>query len=158
MRGPGSEDLIRGCASPAETAALAAALGATARPGDFLALFGPLGAGKTLFAAAFCGGLGIDPAKVDSPSFVLMNRYEGRLPVFHFDAYRLEGEEEELAELGFFDDELESGVVLLEWADRVDRMLPPRALRIHFELVDESVRRLRIEEPGERVRAALASC
>ena len=156
MRGPGSQELIRDCGSPEETAALAAALGRAAEAGDFLSLVGPLGAGKTLFASAFCSALGIDPDEVDSPSFVLLNRYEGRLPVFHFDAYRLEGEREELEELGFFDEDLETGVVLMEWADRLAPWLPERALEIRFEIVGETGRRLILREPGNRVLEALS--
>lgn len=141
--------------SPEETADLAAALGLAARAGDFIALFGELGAGKTVFAKGFCAAMGVDPAGVDSPTFVLMNRYEGRLPVFHFDAYRLEGEREELQELGFFDEELDEGVVLLEWAGRVGDLLPARALRVRIDWMDETRRRITVEEPSTRAAEAL---
>lgn len=156
MRRPGSQDLTFITASPAETADLAAALGLSALPGDFLALFGDLGAGKTVFAKGFCAAMGVDPTGVDSPTFVLLNRYEGRAPIFHFDAYRLDGGREELEELGFFDEELEEGVVILEWASRVAEHLPPRALRIRIELLDATRRRILIEEPSERCAGALA--
>ena len=155
MRRPGSQDLTFVTASPEETADLAAALGMAARAGDFFALHGDLGAGKTVFAKGLCAGLGIDPVAVDSPTFVLLNRYEGRPPVFHFDAYRLEGERAELEELGFFDEEREEGVVILEWSERVAGLLPAGALRLGIELVDATRRRIRVEEPSERARAAL---
>ena len=87
MRGPGSEDLIRRCASPAETGALAAALGAAARPGDFLALVGPLGAGKTHLTKGIAEGLGIDPDNVTSPTFTIHKCYEGRCHLDHLDFY-----------------------------------------------------------------------
>ena len=156
MRRPGSQDLIFTRRSPEETADLAAALGLVARPGDFVALFGDLGAGKTVFAKGFCAALGIEPAEVDSPTFVLLNEYSGRLPVYHFDAYRLEGGAAELTELGYFDESLEEGVVLLEWAGRVGNLLPPKALRRRIEWLEAESRRLVIEEPSDRIRMALA--
>lgn len=156
MRDPGSPRLIRETGTPDQTAALAQALGRSARPGDFLALYGDLGAGKTFFVARYCEALGVPEREVDSPSFVLLNEYRGRLPVFHFDAYRLEGDADELAEVGFFDERLGEGVVLVEWADRLEPFLPPRALKIHLEIIGESERRIVIAEAGERVREALA--
>jgi len=156
LRRPGSQDLIFTSNSAEETADLAAALGLVARQGDFLALFGDLGVGKTVFAKGFCAALGIDPLGVDSPTFVLLNEYEGRLPVYHFDAYRLEGGREELTELGYFDETLDEGVVLMEWAGRVGDHLPARALRLHIEILDANRRRLTFEEPSERVAKGLS--
>jgi len=155
LRRPGSEDLIRVTESPGQTADLGAALGAHALPGDFIALFGELGAGKTVFAKGFCAALGVNPATVNSPTFVLLNQYEGRLPLYHFDAYRLDGGREELAELGFFDGELDEGVVILEWAERLGELLPDHALRIRIESLDARRRRLVLEEGSERLRRAL---
>jgi len=134
---------------------VAAALGRAARPGDCLALDGELGAGKTFFVAAFAEALGVGPGEVDSPSFVLLNEYDGRLPIFHFDAYRLEGGAEELAEAGFFDERLLEGVVLIEWAARLEEYLPEHALRIRIEIRGDEARELVIEEAGPRVRKAL---
>ncbi|MBC8367211.1 tRNA (adenosine(37)-N6)-threonylcarbamoyltransferase complex ATPase subunit type 1 TsaE [bacterium] len=156
MRRPGSQDLIFTSNSAEETADLAAALGLVAEPGDFLAFFGDLGVGKTVFAKGFCAALGIDPMGVDSPTFVLLNEYQGRLPVYHFDAYRLEGGREELTELGYFDETLEEGVVIMEWAERVGVHLPPAALHLRIEILDADRRRITIEEPSERVTRALA--
>jgi tRNA threonylcarbamoyladenosine biosynthesis protein TsaE len=104
---------------------------------------GPLGAGKTLFTAALCEALGVAPGEVDSPSFVLLNEYAGApFPLFHFDAYRLEGDEEELADAGFFDERLSEGVCLVEWAERLAAYLPSGALRLRFEITGEFTRRL----------------
>jgi tRNA threonylcarbamoyladenosine biosynthesis protein TsaE len=155
VRDPGSPCLIRLSSSPQETAALAEAMGRVAQAGDFLALDGGLGAGKTLFVAGFCAALGVPPTEVDSPSFVLLNEYQGRVPVFHFDAYRLEGDARELAEAGFLDERLSEGVVLVEWAERLTPFLPPGALRIRLEILGPSDRRIVIEEPSLRVREAL---
>ncbi|MBN2170372.1 MAG: tRNA (adenosine(37)-N6)-threonylcarbamoyltransferase complex ATPase subunit type 1 TsaE [Candidatus Krumholzibacteriota bacterium] len=141
--------------SPTETAAVAAALGRVAAAGDWVALTGVLGAGKTLFVAAFAEALGVPPRSVDSPSFVLLNEYAGRLPVYHFDAYRLAGGEEELTELGFFDERLAGGVVLVEWADRVAPFLPAGALRVVITVSGETVRRLEIAGATPRQREAL---
>ncbi len=155
MRHPGSQDLIFITEEPEATADLAAALGLIALPGDFVALFGDLGAGKTVFAKGFCAALGVDPGIVDSPTFVILNEYEGRVPVFHFDAYRLKGEREELTELGFFDEQLEDGVALMEWAGRVGEYLPALALRVRIEWMEGTRRRIVVEEPSDRVRTAL---
>jgi tRNA threonylcarbamoyladenosine biosynthesis protein TsaE len=138
-----------------ETGRFARALAAVAVAGDFFALYGDLGTGKTTFSAAFCSALGIDPREVDSPSFVLQNRYEGRLPVFHFDAYRLESVEE-LLDAGLFDAELETGVSLLEWADRAESALPENALRLRFSMKGEG-REVIFEDPPERFASAMAS-
>jgi tRNA threonylcarbamoyladenosine biosynthesis protein TsaE len=155
VRDPGSPRLIRHSAGPAETAALAAALAGAAVAGDCLALYGELGAGKTLFVSAFAEALGVPPGEVDSPSFVLLNEYAGRLPLFHFDAYRLEGGASELAEAGFFDERLAEGVALIEWASRLESYLPAAALRVHLDIRGPRERRIRIEEAGVRVREAL---
>ncbi len=134
--------------SPDETARIAASLAALAEPGDLIALDGTLGAGKTLFTAAFCLALGVSEGEVDSPSFVLLNEYGGApFPLFHFDAYRLEGGPEnadELADAGFFDERLGEGVCLVEWAERLDAFLPATALRLRIEITGETSRRLHL--------------
>src|SRR6187402_1302211 len=104
-------------ASAEETRAFAAALAAVARPGDRIALLGPLGAGKTQFAKGFAAGLGVTDT-VNSPSFTLMAEYAGRLPLFHQDLYRLNGAEDVIAG-GLIDDRQEDGVTLIEWGERL---------------------------------------
>ncbi len=142
--------------SPEETAAIAAAIAPLALPGDWLALDGDLGAGKTLFTSALCEAMGVPQGATDSPSFVLLNEYSGRLPIFHFDAYRLSGEEEELIEAGLFDERLSDGVVVIEWADRVARFLPRTTLRIELRIADAESREMLVDNPGPRVARALA--
>lgn len=118
--------------SPQETAALAERLGAAAEAGTALCLVGDLGAGKTLFTQGFAKGLGVT-SEVTSPTFALMNQYMGRLPVTHFDLYRLE-REEELDEIGFYEfSEDERGVVLIEWADKFPDALPEPHIRLEIE-------------------------
>ena len=110
--------------SPEETFELGRALAATFHGGEIVALSGDLGAGKTQLCKGIAAGLGCDEEAVTSPTFTLIHEYRGgRLPVFHFDFYRLESAEETLA-LGL-DEYLDSGgVVLIEWADKFRPLLP----------------------------------
>jgi tRNA threonylcarbamoyladenosine biosynthesis protein TsaE len=116
--------------APAETLGLGEALGRAAEPGTVLALVGPLGAGKTQLAKGVARGLGVHSV-VNSPTFVLMNEHDGRLHLFHVDAYRL-GDPEEARAAGLLDERQASGVTVVEWADRLDGWLPPE--RIDLEL------------------------
>ena len=109
---------------PAATAALGRSLGRVATPGLVVALSGPLGAGKTAFVRGVAEGLGTpDLRAVTSPTFVLEQHYPGRLPIVHYDVYRLAGIDEFL-ELGAEETMAAAGVVLVEWADRVAHVLP----------------------------------
>ncbi len=140
--------------SPEETEALGRRVGERAGPGTLVALVGDLGSGKTRFVKGFAAGAGVaDPARVTSPTFVLMNLYEGRLRVAHLDLYRLA--EVDLPSLGFFD-VLSDGAVVVEWADRAGEGLPADQLRISFEVTGESSRRLMFQAggPGSRALAA----
>ena len=127
-------------ASAEETRDLASALAAAARAGDRLALVGTLGAGKTQFAKGFALGLGVD-AVVNSPSFTLMAEYEGRLPLFHQDLYRLAGAEEALAG-GMLDERQDEGVTLTEWAERLPQEIDPARLTVRFVLMGGDRRRI----------------
>jgi tRNA threonylcarbamoyladenosine biosynthesis protein TsaE len=133
--------------SPEETQRLAAAIAAVARPGDRLALVGPLGAGKTQFAKGFARGLGVQEV-VNSPSFTLMAEYEGRLPLFHQDLYRLAGTAEALAG-GLLDERQDDGVTLSEWAERFDGALDPDRVTVAIEPLDEDRRTVRLRGDGE---------
>lgn len=128
--------------SAAMTHALAARLAGVARAGDRIALSGPLGAGKTVFAKGFALGLGVRDV-VNSPSFTLMAEYAGRLPLFHQDLYRLSGAEEALAG-GLLDERQELGVTLTEWAERLPPELDPGRLTVTLEILDGDRRRLSI--------------
>lgn len=133
--------------SPEHTIALGERFGRRLAPGTVVALVGPLGAGKTHFVKGVCRGLGVaDLARVNSPTFVLVNEYPGRVPVFHLDAYRLRSEGE-LFEIGW-DEMLEAGgVVLLEWADRVPGAVPAGAITVRFEQLPGDARRLEFSHP-----------
>lgn len=135
---------------PDETRRFAALLAAMLRPGDVIALDGPLGAGKTLFVRGLAEGLGLDPADVTSPTFTLCQEYGGgRLPMTHIDAYRMAGPDE-LDTIGW-SEMVAAGdhVIAVEWADRIAAALPRDRLIITFDHVDEHSRRLHVEPRGE---------
>jgi len=142
-----------------ETRALAAALAEIARPGDRIALIGPLGAGKTQFAKGFATGLGVSEI-VNSPSFTLMAEYHsGRLPLFHQDLYRLSGAEEAIGG-GLVDERQSDGVTLSEWAERLPEEIDPGRLTVRFDVLDGDDRRIGVV-PGaadhERYLTALTA-
>jgi len=141
--------------SAQETRQLAAALASVARPGDRLALVGPLGAGKTQFAKGFAAGLGIS-AVVNSPSFTLMAEYEGRLPLFHQDLYRLTGTADALAG-GLLDERQDDGVTLSEWADRLDASLDAARLTVALHVLDEERRGVELDGQGDIADRYLAA-
>jgi tRNA threonylcarbamoyladenosine biosynthesis protein TsaE len=130
-----------------QTEAVAAALAASLRGGECVALDGDLGAGKTQFVRGLVRGLGGNPRAVSSPTFVLLNVYEsGRLPVYHLDAYRVGGADDFEA-IGFSELLAQGGVVVVEWAARVESLLPPGRIRVGITPLDEQSRRIEIDEP-----------
>ena len=106
--------------SETETAAVGKELAASLAAGDVIVLAGDLGAGKTAFVRGVAEGLGIDPSAVSSPTFTLVQEYEGRLRLWHIDAYRLRGEDEAV-DLGLEEMVLDGSVVAIEWPDRLLR-------------------------------------
>ncbi|MFI4916400.1 MAG: tRNA (adenosine(37)-N6)-threonylcarbamoyltransferase complex ATPase subunit type 1 TsaE [Phycisphaerales bacterium JB060] len=135
--------------SPEQTEAWAARLATTLKGGGILALEGDLGAGKTTLVRGLARGLGIDPSRVSSPTFALMNEYEGpALTLVHIDAYRMSGPEE-LAGLGWdriIDDP--SVVIAMEWPSRVEGALPPhRTTTITLEHIGDGERAISITPP-----------
>lgn len=130
-----------------ETEALGERLASCLVPGDVLALTGELGAGKTCLVRGLARGLGVDETTVASPSFTLINEYEGRLPLVHLDCYRLLTPET-VAELGLDDYWAGEGVLAIEWAERVPG-LPEERLHVSIEWLDETRRRFRLKAGGE---------
>jgi len=119
--------------SAVETANIAAEFGAKAQPGDIICLQGPLGAGKTVFAQGFAQGLGYT-GQVTSPTFTIMQIYEdGRLPIYHFDLYRLEGGVEDLETIGYEDYFYGNGVTLIEWPEIGEEAVPKNAIWIELK-------------------------
>ena len=129
----------------------ARAMGEKAKAGDVIALTGEMGAGKTVFAKGFAKGLGVKET-VNSPTFTLVQIYDdGRLPLYHFDVYRIE-DPSEMEETGFDDDIEGSGVTLVEWADRIRDLMPESTVWIRMfkdPEVDDDYRRLEIEDTGD---------
>jgi len=131
------------------TAAFGAALAEVLPAGTTVALCGTLGAGKTRLVQAIAESLGIDRHNVVSPTFVLVQEHHGRRTIYHVDAYRLRDEDEFLA-LGpeeFFESD---GLVLIEWADRVQGCLPKDRVEIHIEVTGPESRRFEVLPIGRR--------
>lgn len=133
--------------SERDTDVLGASLAAAAEPGLVVGLIGPLGAGKTRLVRATATALGADPSSVNSPTFVLIQEYRGRLPVFHFDTYRLR-DVQSFAELGADEYFHGDGVCFVEWADRVASELPRDQLRIEISVLSPTSRRFRVVAGG----------
>jgi tRNA threonylcarbamoyladenosine biosynthesis protein TsaE len=136
------------------TRAVGAILGRAAEPGDVVCLFGELGAGKTQLAKGIAAGLGVTDT-VSSPSFVLMAEYEGRLPLFHIDLYRLADAADALAG-GLVDDRQAAGVTVIEWAERLGERLPASRLDVHIDGTGDDPRRLELR-PTDARHARLAA-
>jgi len=148
MATPVVSELVTVTDDAAATRALGGRLAIAARPGDLVCLIGDLGAGKTQLAKGFAAGLAVTDV-VASPTFVLMAEYEGRLPLFHLDLYRLADAEDALAG-GLLDDRQAGGVVLVEWAERLGSSLPVARLDVRIDGTGEEPRRisLRTADPG----------
>ncbi len=138
---------------PGATRDLAARLAAHARAGDLICLHGDLGVGKTVFAKGFGAGLGVRDA-ITSPSFILMAEYEGRLPLFHLDLYRLH-DAAEAFEGGLLDEREVDGVTLIEWADRLGAATPPSRLDVRIDGSGDEPRSIRLSATDERHRSYL---
>ena len=140
-----------------ETEAFGRRLGAALFPGAVVGLVGPLGAGKTQLVRAVAEGLGIANADVvTSPTFVLIQEYAARLPIYHFDAYRL-ASSADFADLGVYEYFQGQGVCLVEWADKVLDVLPQEHLEIRITITGAESRRLELIPHGERYVALAAA-
>jgi tRNA threonylcarbamoyladenosine biosynthesis protein TsaE len=130
--------------SPEETDAAGQRLGATLEAGDVVALSGELGAGKTVFVQGLVRALGVTTGAT-SPTFVLVNEYRGRLPVHHVDAYRT-ASLAELLDLGLEEMMDGDGVTVIEWAERLEPLLPARAVRVRIAGVGDESRAITIDD------------
>ena len=133
--------------TPQETFELWKRLAEAAKPGQVYCLDGDLGVGKTVFTQGFARGLGIT-GPVNSPTFTIVQQYEeGRLPLYHFDVYRI-GDISEMDEIGYEDCFYGSGVSLIEWSELIEELLPERAVHVTIEKDLErgfDYRRIRVE-------------
>ncbi|WP_170006309.1 tRNA (adenosine(37)-N6)-threonylcarbamoyltransferase complex ATPase subunit type 1 TsaE [Bacillus fonticola] len=132
------------CLTADELQSLGKVVGEVAQPGLVVTLHGPLGAGKTTFTKGLALGLDVKEM-VNSPTYTLLKEYEGRLPLYHFDVYRVESEEEELGFEEYFDSDV--GVVVVEWPSRIEGILPMDRLDIHISY-EEKGRSVRVESGG----------
>lgn len=134
--------------SPEETVRLAEEFAVSLTPGAVIGLRGKLGSGKTTFVQGLARGLGIH-ATVNSPTFMLVNEFEGRMPLYHVDFYRMNSAEE-VYSLGLEDYFYGRGVTVIEWADRFPEVIPEHAMEIEFRSQSERVRAIsmKVERDG----------
>jgi tRNA threonylcarbamoyladenosine biosynthesis protein TsaE len=133
---------------PDATTRLGQAIGRIALAGDLICLWGDLGAGKTHLAKAIGAGLGVSET-ITSPSFILMAEYEGRLPLFHIDPYRLVSADDALAG-GLIDERQAEGLTLVEWPERLGDALPVDRLDVRIDGTGEEPRTITLIAWGER--------
>jgi len=121
-----------------------------ARPGDVIALWGELGAGKTVLAKGIATGLGLDASEISSPTFVILHEhFGGRLPLFHLDLYRLEGHKD-LGTIGWEETLDAGGMTVIEWPDRIGAGLPADRLDVHLEHIADTKRSVALRATGPR--------
>ena len=132
--------------SDAETILLSEKLGSHAKPGDVFAVTGDLGAGKTVFAKGVARGLGIRD-EITSPTFTLLEVYDGNLVFYHFDLYRIE-KKDEFINLNFEEYWEANGVSVVEWADKAEGLLPSGSIKVNIEYLSENERRITVEYPS----------
>jgi tRNA threonylcarbamoyladenosine biosynthesis protein TsaE len=126
--------------SEAETRRLGEIIGRSLDQGDFVALIGDLGSGKTCMTKGMAKSLGVpDQYEITSPTFTIINEYPGAVTFWHVDAYRLESSRD-MIDAGFEDFFGSGGVVVIEWAEKILDILPPNTLFVTFEYVDETTR------------------
>jgi tRNA threonylcarbamoyladenosine biosynthesis protein TsaE len=140
--------------SPEETRACGEAIGRQLTGGEWIALEGNLGAGKTHLIQGLARGLGITDTTVTSPTFVYVHEFRGRHPLAHVDLFRIE-RESDLFDLGLLEYLDSSWVVAIEWADKAGQALPAERLTIRLAQQDETTRRIEFEATGERYQALL---
>lgn len=141
--------------SPVETECLGKYLGALLQPGSFLALQGDLGGGKTCLTRGVVAAIAPQSAHlVSSPTYAIMNSYPGDMPVYHFDFYRLAGDDD-IVELGFEEFFYGDGICVAEWSERLVEMLPDDTLTLHFNYAGDDQRVITITGSGEKAESVL---
>jgi tRNA threonylcarbamoyladenosine biosynthesis protein TsaE len=132
-------------------------LGNILQVGDLVALIGDLGAGKTICIQGIAIGLGVpDRKEVTSPTYTLIHEYQGRVPLYHFDVYRL-AKEDDLYDLGYEEYFYGNGVTLIEWADRITSFLPDEHLAIHLLMQPDQTRCIHLKAYGEHYQQLVHS-
>lgn len=128
--------------SEVETVALGEKFGGELLGGDFVAIFGDLGAGKTHFVQGICKALNVKEV-VNSPTFTIVNEYHGKLDVYHIDLYRISSVRE-IIEIGFEEYVETDAVCLVEWAEKLDGILPEKRYEVSMTIMEEKVRNIAI--------------
>jgi len=141
--------------STQETIRLGTRLADCLKKGDIVCLFGDLGSGKTTFTKGIARGLKINANKVNSPTFVLMNAYQGKHPLFHFDFYRLD-KATEISAIGYEEFFYDNGITVIEWPQRLGRLLPKDYLHVKFTSKGEGKRSIHVSVRGKRSSEILA--
>jgi len=134
--------------SESETITIAQHFARSLAKGSVVALYGELGAGKTVFARGVAGYLEVIQ-QVTSPTFTLINEYCGTIPLYHMDLYRLNSLPE-IEEIGAEDYFYGDGICLIEWAEKLEGLLPEHAITINLKQIDENRREINIERPEEK--------
>jgi tRNA threonylcarbamoyladenosine biosynthesis protein TsaE len=143
--------------NPDKTYKWGTVLGTLLNRGDVVALVGELGAGKTTLTQGIVRGLGVtEDHYIGSPTFTLINEYDGRVPVYHLDFYRIEFPSE-VVHLGLEEYLDGDGVAIIEWADKIEALLPEEHMMVRLEYVDYSVRTLDIMSRGAHYGGLIAS-
>ena len=138
--------------SAEQTWEIARFIGGKLRGGDVLALSGELGSGKTCFTGGLARGLGVsEKYQIISPTFTLINEYPARCKLYHFDVYRLNGYSE-FEDLGYEEYFCSDGIVVIEWAEKIVKILPADTFFISFEYLDENRRRIIIKGQKSRLK------
>lgn len=141
--------------SKAETVGFGRKLGKILRSGDVVALCGQLGSGKTVLTKGIAEGMGVVRSScVNSPSFVILKEYKGRMPLYHFDVYKL-NDICEFSTVGYGEYFYGNGVSVIEWADKIREALPKEHLLISIDIAGENERRLNIKTHGRRYEKLL---
>jgi tRNA threonylcarbamoyladenosine biosynthesis protein TsaE len=135
--------------SPEQTWRIGELLGSRLNPGDTLCLYGDLGSGKTNFAYGIARGLNVQDQYITSPTFTFVNEYQGRVPFYHIDLYRLDNPGE-LENIGFKEYVESDGVTVIEWAEKAEDDLPEERMSVYLSYVDDKSRELGFLPEGER--------
>ena len=141
--------------SPEETIKLGEKLSRYLKPGDIICLSGNLGSGKTTLTKGIAKGLKINPAKVNSPTFIIMNAYKGKFPLYHFDLYRL-NKMQEMGLIGYDEFLYGEGISLIEWGERLDKLLPKEYLNVNIVQSGEEDRTFTFESIGKRYSSTIS--
>ena len=134
--------------SPEETKNLGKKVSKLTKPGDLLAFYGELGVGKTCFIQGISQGLKVKDY-VTSPSFTIINEYQGKIPIYHFDLFRLDNAEE-ILELGYKEYFYGEGLTVIEWAEKIEQLLTKEHLKIEIKFKDRYQRTISFIPQGDR--------